>query len=75
MREGLIVKKSLDFSILVVNYCESLECRKKFIIANQLLKSGTSIRANVFEAQHSKSSLDIIHKLKVALKEGNEIFY
>jgi four helix bundle protein len=75
MREGPIVKKSLDFSILVVNYCESLECRRKFIISNQLLKSGTSIGANVFEAQHSESRLDFIHKMKIALKEANETFY
>ncbi|HEV3224361.1 MAG TPA: four helix bundle protein [Puia sp.] len=69
MREGPIVKKSLGFSILVVNYCESLESRRKFIIANQLLKSGTSIGANVFEAQHSESRLDFVHKMKIALKE------
>ncbi len=75
MREGPIVKKSLDFSILVVNYCEFLESRRKFIVANQLLKSGTSIGANVFEAQHSESRLDFIHKMKVALKEANETFY
>ena len=75
MREGPIVKKSLDFSVLVINYCESLECRRKFIIANQLLKSGTSIGANVFEAQHSESRMDFIHKMKIALKEVNETFY
>jgi four helix bundle protein len=75
MREGPIVKKSLDFSILIVNYCESLESKRKFIIANQLLKSGTSIGANVFEAQHSESRLDFIHKMKIALKEANETFY
>ncbi|HEV3223594.1 MAG TPA: four helix bundle protein [Puia sp.] len=75
MREGPIVKKSLEFSILVVNYCELLESKRKFIIANQLLKSGTSIGANVFEAQHSESRLDFTHKMKIALKEANETFY
>ena len=75
MREGPIVIKSLDFSILVVSYCELLESRRKFIIANQLLKSGTAIGANVFEAQHSESRLDFIHKMKIALKEANETFY
>src|SRR5580704_5525359 len=75
MREGPIIKKSLEFSILVVNYCELLESKRKFIIANQLLKSGTSIGTNVFEAQHSESRLDFIHKMKIALKEANETFF
>jgi four helix bundle protein len=75
MREGPIVKKSLEFSILIVNYCEALENRRKYIVANQLLKSGTSIGANVFEAQHSESRIDFIHKMKIALKEANETFY
>jgi len=75
MREGPIIKKSLEFAIIIVNYYELLESKRKFIIANQLLKSGTSIGANVFEAQHSESRLDFIHKMKIALKEANETFY
>ena len=65
----------MEFAIIVVNCCELLESKRKFIIANQLLKSGTSIGANVFEAQHSESRLDFIHKMKIALKEANETFY
>ena len=75
MREGPIIKKSLDFSVLIVNYCEGLNNAKKHIISNQLLRSGTAIGANVFEAQHSESRLDFIHKMKVALKEASETFY
>jgi four helix bundle protein len=75
MREGPIVKKSLDFSILIVNHCEFLNTKKKFIVSNQLMRSGTAIGANVFEAQHSESRLDFIHKMKVALKEASETFY
>ncbi len=75
MREGPIVKKSVDFSVSIINYCDFLGSKKKFVIANQLLKSGTSIGANVFEAQHSESRLDFIHKMKIALKEANETFY
>jgi four helix bundle protein len=52
-----------------------LNSKRKFVLANQLLKSGTSIGANVFEAQHSESRLDFIHKMKIALKEANETFY
>jgi four helix bundle protein len=75
MREGPIVKKSVDFSISIINYCDFLDSKKKFVVAHQLLKSGTSIGANVFEAQHSESRLDFIHKMKIALKEANETFY
>ena len=48
---------------------------RKFIISNQLLKAGTSIGANVFEAQYAESRLDFIHKMKIALKEANETLY
>src|SRR5450432_813970 len=75
MKEGPIVKKSFAFSISILSYCEYLDSKRKFIIANQLLKSGTSIGANVFEAQYSESRLDFIHKMKIALKEANETFY
>jgi four helix bundle protein len=75
MREGPIIKKSLDFSVLIVNQCEYLNTKKKFIVSNQLMRSGTAIGANVFEAQHSENRLDFIHKMKVALKEASETFY
>jgi four helix bundle protein len=75
MREGPIVKKSFDFSVLIINYYDVLNSIRKFIIADQLLKSGTAIGANVFESQHSESRLDFIHKMKIALKEANETLY
>jgi four helix bundle protein len=52
-----------------------LNDKRKPIISNQLLKSGTSIGANVFEAQYAESRLDFIHKMKIALKEANETLY
>ena len=75
MRDGPIVVKSVDFSISIITYCDLLNSRKKFIISNQLLKSGTDIGANVFEAQHAESRPDFIHKMKIALKEANETLY
>jgi four helix bundle protein len=75
MREGPIVKKSFEFAFSIINYCDYLNNKRKFIVSNQLLKSGTSIGANVFEAQYSESRLDFIHKMKIALKEANETFY
>ena len=73
--KNIVVEKSLDFSVNVIKFCELLEADKKFIVANQLLKSGTSVGANVFEAQHAESRLDFIHKMKIAVKEANETLY
>jgi four helix bundle protein len=74
-RDGPIVQKSLTFSIEIIKLCEILTENKKFIISNQLLKSGTSIGAQVFEAQYSESRIDFIHKMKIAQKEANETLY
>ncbi|MFT3935493.1 MAG: four helix bundle protein [Chitinophagaceae bacterium] len=73
--KNVIVEKSLFFSIEVIKFCELLDTQKKFVIAKQLLRSGTSIGANVFEAQHAESKADFVHKMKVAIKEANETLY
>ncbi|HQO32178.1 MAG TPA: four helix bundle protein [Chitinophagales bacterium] len=75
IKENVIVEKSIDFSLSIIKYCEILEREKKFVIANQLLKAGTSIGANIFEAQHAESKQDFIHKMKIAMKETNETMY
>ena len=74
-KDGPIIVKSVDFAVKIVNYCDSLNSKRQFVFSNQLLKSGTSIGANVFEAQYAESRLDFIHKMKIALKEANETFY
>ncbi|MBN8789765.1 MAG: four helix bundle protein [Terrimonas sp.] len=74
-QKNLIADKSLDFAIEIISFCELLEQNRKFVISNQLLKSGTSIGANVFEAQHAESKADFIHKMKIAVKEANETLY
>ncbi len=70
-----IVKKSFLFALEIIQVAEILEERKKFVIANQLLKSGTSIGANVWESQHAECKADFIHKLKIAAKEAIETEY
>ena len=74
-RENPVVEKSIDFSLKVIEFCELLEEKRKFIVANQLLKAGTSIGANVHEAQNAESRADFIHKMKIALKELGETKY
>lgn len=73
--ENLIVKLSLEFALEIITYSENLEEHKKYIIARQLLKSGSSIGANVREAQNAESKADFIHKMKIAAKEADETEY
>ncbi len=70
-----LLRTSLEFSLEIINYCELLNSEKKFIVSNQLLRSGTSIGANCFEAQNAESKSDFIHKLKIAAKESDETQY
>ncbi len=70
-----ILKLTFDFSLLVIEYCQLLEEGRKFVISNQLLKSGTSIGANIREARNAESKLDFIHKIKISLKELEETEY
>lgn len=73
--DNVIVKKSFEFALEVVKYCELLEDNKKYIVARQLLRAGTSIGANVREAQNAESRTDFIHKIKIAAKEAEETEY
>ena len=70
-----ILKKSFDFSIDIIKYSELLEENKKYILAKQIIRSGTSIGANIKEAQNAESKADFIHKLKIAIKEADETEY
>jgi len=74
-RPNIILEKTIKFSLDIIRYCEVLENEKKYVIARQLLKSGTSIGANTFEAQNVESKNDFIHKLKIAAKEIEETKY
>ena len=75
MRDGPIMTKSIDFSIEIIKYYRILVNKKEFDIAGQLLRSGTSIGAKVFEAQFAESRTDFIHKMKIASKEASETYY
>jgi four helix bundle protein len=70
-----LVQRSVEFSLLIIKYVETLENSKKFVIAKQLLRSGTSIGACIMEAQSAESKADFIHKLKIADKEAHEASY
>ena len=70
-----IVDKSFEFSKLIIRFCLNLKEQKHFEISSQLIRSGTSIGANIQESQRAESSADFRHKLKIALKEADETKY
>ena len=74
-RENIIKEKSFAFAIEIVALYKVLVERKEFVLSKQLLRSGTSIGANIREAKHAQSKADFISKLSIALKEANETEY
>ncbi|HEY6435620.1 MAG TPA: four helix bundle protein, partial [Ignavibacteriaceae bacterium] len=75
IEQNLVLKLSFDFALSIIAFCERLEDEKKYVIARQLLKSGTAIGANAMEAQNAESKADFIHKFKIAAKEAEETQY
>ena len=73
--DNKIVRLSFDFSLHIIAYTEELSSLRKFIIANQVLRSGTAIGASVCEAQNAESLADFIHKMKISAKETGETLY
>jgi four helix bundle protein len=74
-KPNLIVDLTFACSLKTVEFTEELEARRKFNMANQLFRSGTSVGANVREAQGAESKGDFRHKCKVAYKEAEETEY
>lgn len=70
-----VLEISFEFALQIIEFSELLEVNKKYVIARQLLKSGTSIGANIREAQGCESKADFIHKLKISHKEAEETEY
>ena len=73
MTNNIIADLSMDFSVAIVNLCDSI--KGKSAIVNQLLRSGTSIGANIHEANYASSRADFIAKMQIALKECYETEY
>jgi four helix bundle protein len=72
----IIVDKSFDFAVRIINLYRYLcEKQKEYVISKQILRSGTSVGANVREAQNAESRPDFTHKLSIAQKECDETCY
>jgi four helix bundle protein len=74
-RKNLIVELTFDFSMEIIDFQGSLVKLKKFEMASQIFRSGTSIGAIIREAQNPESKKDFIYKFKIAAKEAEELHY
>ena len=75
MPEPKLLPKSMDFAVSIIHLVKHLKSQRESIISNQIGRSGTSIGANIREAQYANSRADFISKLQIALKEANETGY
>ncbi|WP_373512100.1 four helix bundle protein [Persicitalea sp.] len=74
--KSVVRRKSFDFAVRVVKLCQFVsKNHHEFVLTRQLLKSGTSIGANVRESNNAESGADFIHKFSIAQKECDETLY
>ncbi len=75
MKENKLASLSMEFSVDIINLVKQLKSQKESIISNQIGRSGTSIGANIYEANYAQGKKDFISKLEIALKEASETGY
>jgi len=75
MKENKLAELSMGFSVDIINLVKHLKSNHESIISNQIGRSGTSIGANIHEAQYAQGKKDFISKLEIALKEASETGY
>lgn len=73
--ENLIVRLTFELALDVVSFSEKIRANNRFEMASQIFRSGTSIGANIREAQNTESKRDFIHKFKILAKEADELEY
>ena len=75
MKENKLKELSMEFSVDIINLVKQLKANHESIISNQIGRSGTSVGANIHEAQYAQGKKDFISKLEIALKEASETGY
>lgn len=75
MKENKLAELSMDFAVDIIEIVKYLKYNHESIISNQIGRSGTSIGANIHEAQYAQGKRDFISKLEIALKEASETGY
>ena len=75
MSENKLLDLSFEFAVAIVNLVDSVTVPKSSYMTDQLARAGTSVGANIHEAQYAQSKKDFVSKLEIALKESNETSY
>lgn len=75
MKKNVLIDRSFAFAVRIVKLYQHLLDKKEFVLSKQMLRSGTSIGANIREAQNAESKNDFIHKLAISQKECEETMY
>lgn len=75
MSENKLLDLSFEFAVVIVNLVDNIKTPKSSYMTDQLARAGTSIGANINEAQYAQSKKDFISKLEIALKESSETSY
>ena len=74
-KENLIVTLTTEFAFEIIQFSEQIRAMHRYEMASQIFRSGTSIGANIREAQNAESKADFIHKFKISAKEADELEY
>ena len=76
MAESIMLDKAKDFAVEIVKLCKEIKnTQKESVLSNQLIRSGTSIGANIHESKYAQSPADFVYKMQIALKECYESEY
>ena len=76
MAESIMLDKAKDFAVEIINTCKTIkETKRESVLTNQLMRSGTSIGANIHESKYAHGTADFIAKMQIALKECYESEY
>lgn len=75
LSKSVVLDKSFNFGLKIIKLYMKLRSKNEFTLSNQLVRSATSIGANITEAQYAQSRKDFINKMSIALKEANETEY
>lgn len=75
MPESKLRSMSMDFAVHILDLVKDLKAKQETIVSNQIGRSGTSIGANIYEANYAQGRKDFVSKMEIALKEANETGY
>ena len=76
MAESVMLEKAKDFAVEIINMCKNIkETKRESVMTNQLMRSGTSVGANIHESKYAHGTADFVSKMQISLKECYESEY